>query len=140
MTTLLQEIFNQDFSQLTRPEAFREAFFAHTLTLPELSRISAHVRAATYSHAAHVIPAALHIKGRRDEPSFAVLAQLHGNEPAGCAGIALAMALSEAGLLENDVIGVVGNPLAARQYFEAYEKNPSARQETRDAYRCGLDE
>jgi hypothetical protein len=46
--------------------------------------------------------------------------------------------LHEAGLLEKPVLCVIGNPLAAKQYFEALEAAPSARQETRDAYRCGV--
>lgn len=52
----------------------------------------------------------------------------------------MAMALSEAGLLQQDIIAVIGNPLAAEQYFAAWRKAPEARQETRDAYRCGVAE
>jgi hypothetical protein len=88
------------------------------------------------------IPAAILLKGTENgnKQPFVILAQLHGNEPAGLAGIALAIALSEAGLLKRDVIAIIGNPLAARQYFAALEQNPGARQETRDAFRCGLAE
>ena len=70
-----------------------------------------------------------------------ILAQLHGNEPAGLAGILLAMAMADAGKLERDVIGAIGNPLAARQYFEAHGQMLSActGKEERDCYRCGLD-
>jgi hypothetical protein len=48
------------------------------------------------------------------------------------------MALSASGRLERDIVAAIGNPLAATQYFAAYEEAPHARQETRDAYRCGL--
>ena len=97
------------------------------------------MRASCIEIGGKTIPAAIRIKGKKttDAP-FCILAQLHGNEPAGNAGIALALALSEAGLLEENVIGMIGNPLAARQYFEAYTAAPNARQETRDAFRCGL--
>ncbi len=85
-----------------------------------------------------IIPAAFTIPAKEQGAPFMILAQMHGNEPPGLAGIALAMALSEAGLLAKPVIGAIGNPLAAAQYFDAYLKDPHARQETRDAYRCGL--
>ena len=72
------------------------------------------------SPAAIRIPAACALEAR--SAPFAILAQIHGNEPAGLAGILLAMALAEAGKLERDVIGVIGNPLAAEQYFERLGK------------------
>jgi len=71
---------------------------------------------------------------------FIILAQLHGNEPAGLAGVVLTMALFEAKMLAKDVLCVIGNPLAAHQYFSAWEADKNARQETRDCYRCGLSE
>ncbi len=70
----------------------------------------------------------------------AILAQLHGNEPAGLAGILLAFALAKAKMLTQQVIAVIGNPLASQQYFSVYTEAPRARQEIRDAYRCGLGE
>lgn len=84
------------------------------------------------------IPAALLIRGKQSSRPFAIISQIHGNEPAGLAGILLAAALSEAGLLERDIIAVIGNPLAAQQYFKAWHQAPEARQETRDAFRCGV--
>ena len=84
------------------------------------------------------IPGAVLIKGSGGGAPYALLAQLHGNEPAGLAGILLTMALAEAGKLTRDVIGIVGNPVAAGQYFAAWGKAPHARQETRDAYRGGI--
>lgn len=89
----------------------------------------------------HTIPVALRIPGKMPpEKPFCILAQLHGNEPCGLAGILMAMALSAAGQLSEDVVGVIGNPVAACQYFERWKTAPQARQETRDAYRCGVNE
>lgn len=139
MTQLLQEIFNQDFAALPDPAAFSTAFFAKKLTLGDMKKISAALRAGCISIGGAPIPAATLIKGKNSGKSpFLLLAQLHGNEPAGLAGIALAMALSQAGLLEQDIIGAIGNPLAAAQYFEAWTAHPHERQETRDAFRCGV--
>lgn len=137
---LLLDVFNQDFSKIRDAGEFHYAFFKKKLALADLKKISAAVRNSQISLDGQAIPAAIMIPGRAPGLSpFAIVAQLHGNEPAGNAGIALAMALSQAGTLERDVIGVIGNPLAAGQYFEAWAQNPGARQETRDCYRCGLD-
>lgn len=134
---LLLDIFNQDFAT---PGEFHRRFFERTLSLADLKKVSAAVRNSRISLDGETIPAAVMIPGRSPGLSpFCIVAQLHGNEPAGNAGILLAMALSQAGQLERDVIGVIGNPLAAGQYFAAWEKHPGARQETRDCYRCGLD-
>ena len=84
------------------------------------------------------IPACLHLKTESKTPPILILAQLHGNEPAGLAGILLAMALHEAKFLKQDVLCMIGNTLASEQYFSAYSEAPKARQEIRDAYRCGL--
>lgn len=138
---LLLDVFNQDFSKIRDAGEFHRVFFAKKLALSDLKKISAAVRGSQISLDGEAIPAAIMIPGRSPGLSpFAVVAQLHGNEPAGNAGIALAMALSQMGQLTRDVIGVIGNPLAAGQYFEAWSAHPNARQETRDAYRCGLDE
>lgn len=136
---LLRDIFNHDFSSCA-PKEFASRFFARPLTWPDLEKISARVRQSAVTLDGKSIPAAIHIKGKNSGTPFVILAQLHGNEPAGVAGILLAMALSQAGLLERDVLGVIGNPLAAAQYFDAWQQAPEARQETRDAYRCGLSE
>lgn len=121
---------------------FRTRFFAKTLTLPELKIIHDYVQQSSINISGQEIPAAIYLKGNGGTATqpFAILAQLHGNEPAGLAGIAVAIALSQSGLLQRDVIGIIGNPLAAKQYFAAWEKEPNARQETRDVYRCGLNE
>jgi hypothetical protein len=137
---VLREIFNQDFSSFEDPDKFRRAFFAKNLTITDLKKIANLVLGSQASAGGQVIPDAIAIPGNRKQAPFIILAQLHGNEPAGLAGIALAMALSQAGKLERDVIGVIGNPVAAQQYFEAWSAAPTARQETRDAYRSGLDE
>lgn len=147
MTTigqLLHDLFNQDFTSLEGSKEFHHAFFKKTLTIHDLKKIFDVVSQSNITVAGKTIPAAIHIPCGKPMPEgempFQILAQTHGNEPAGLAGIALAMALSQAGLLKRDIIGLIGNPLASAQYFEAYLKHPHARQETRDAYRCGVDD
>ncbi len=138
----LKTIYNYNFAKAPNNNVFREQFFARTLTLADLKIIHDYLQQKSINIAGYNIPAAIHLKSHEQSNlmPLVVLAQLHGNEPAGLAGIALAIALSEAGLLKRDVIGIIGNPLAAKQYFTAWEKAPTARQETRDAFRCGLDE
>ncbi len=134
----LKKIYGVDFATLTDADEFRTAFFARKLALCDLKIIHDELQQSSFDNA----PAAMLLKGKHSgaphETPFIILAQLHGNEPAGLAGVALAIALARAGLLEADVLCVIGNPLAARQYFAAWENAPSARQETRDAYRCGV--
>lgn len=135
---LLQRIFNRDFTGLS-PAACREAFFARHLTLADLSLVCETLQSASATAGNASLPAAIRIPGRDGSgPPFVILAQLHGNEPAGLAGILLAMALSRSGHLACDVIGALGNALAAGQYFTDYKVHPEASQETRDAFRCGL--
>ena len=140
----LKTIYNYDFSKMSNADIssnnFCEKFFAKTLTLAELKIIHDYVQKNNITIAGKIIPTAIYLKGtdNDDTQPFVILAQLHGNEPAGLAGIALAMALAEAGLLKRDVIGIIGNPLAAKQYFVALEKAPNTPQETRDAFRCGV--
>lgn len=138
----INTIYNYDFSELSNADSFCKKFFAKTLTLSDLKIIHDYVQQSTINFAGQIIPAAIYLKGKDNGDSlpFVILAQLHGNEPSGLAGIALALALSQAGLLKRDVIGIIGNPLAAGQYFTAWEQAPNARQETRDAFRCGLSE
>ncbi|MDX1974775.1 MAG: hypothetical protein SFT92_03770 [Rickettsiales bacterium] len=133
---LLRDIFNHDFTQIVDSDAFHAAFFSKNLTITDLHKVHNLVA----SQQSGGIPASLALPGNKAGTPFAILTQLHGNESAGLAGIVLAMALWSAGKLERDVIGVIGNTLAARQYFEAYAANPTAPQETRDAFRCGLAE
>lgn len=140
-TPLLEQIFRHDFAQTKDAADFQHRFFDTALDLEELQKVCALVLENSIEIGGKTVPAAIRIKGKAaPEKPFAILAQLHGNEPAGLAGILLAMALAQAGKLEQDVVGVIGNPLAARQYFEAWAKAPEARQEMRDAYRCGLAE
>lgn len=138
MTQLLRDIFNHDFANLTDKAAFSRAFFAKTITWADLAKICTHLCAESLTLGGKTIPAAQRIKGKTPGEPLVILAQAHGNEPAGLAGILLAMALADAGLLERDVIAAVGNAHAAMQYFESLASHPHARQETRDAYRCGL--
>lgn len=136
MKTLLTDIFGHDFTGVNA-DAFAGAFFAVPLTWSHLARIHDAISASDSGG----IAASVRIQSQNpSDAPFAILAALHGNEPAGLAGILLAAALSNAGLLTRDVIGVIGNPLASSQYFAAYAAAPTARQETRDAYRCGLAE
>lgn len=140
-THLLQQIFNHDFAALKDPSDFHRYFFDTALDLEELQKVCDTVLASGIEIGGKTIPAAVTIKGKTaPEKPFAILAQLHGNEPCGLASILLAMALAEAGQLEQDVIGIIGNPIAAKQYFEAWAKAPQMRQEVRDAYRCGLND
>lgn len=115
-------------------------FFEPTLTIDDLRKAHAVVAAHSTEIEGRTIPASIRIGNHPKVPPFIILAQLHGNEPCGLAGILLAMALSEAKLLNRDVLGIIGNPLAAEQYFYAYSEAPRARQEIRDCYRCGLGE
>lgn len=132
--SLLQKIYNFDFAEVKSEAEFREIFFAKSLKLADLQQIHDFMQEQEQ--------AILHLKSSKksEEKPFIILAQLHGNEPAGLAGIALTMALSEADLLQKPVLCVIGNPLAARQYFASWKKAPNSAQETRDCYRCGLDE
>jgi hypothetical protein len=140
MKNLLQKIYGVEFSQVKSAEEFRDVFFARKLKLADLKEIHDFLSAQSFYLNGQEIPAVLHLKGSANssESPFIILAQLHGNEPAGLAGVALAIALFGAGLLAKDVLCVIGNPLASRQYFSAWEKAPDDRQETRDCYRCGL--
>ena len=137
---LLTELFNYDFSLGTDTADLRTHFFSKTLSVSDLHKICSTVCAQQVTLGGHTIPAAMLIPGKEHDAPFAILAQLHGNEPAGLAGITLAMALAEMGQLEQDIVVAIGNPLAANQYFEHRLAHPHARQETRDAYRCGLSE
>ncbi len=137
----MQEIFNHDFTACKDAADFHSYFLEHPLSLADLHKVCDFICAQTAAVGDKSIPAVVWIKsGNNAALPLAILAQLHGNEPAGLAGIALAMALAEARLLKQDVIGVVGNPVAAKQYFAHWAANPKARQEVRDAYRCGLAE
>ena len=113
-------------------------FFAKTLTLADLRKANTWLTAQSTAINGKTIAAATLVKGKNNGSPLLLLAQLHGNEACGLAGVLLALALSEAGLLEHDIIAAVGNHLAAAQYFESLHHSPHTRQETRDAFRCGL--
>jgi|GEM_PF-1862159 len=136
---LLNRIFATDFATCKNGNQFRERFFERALGIEDLQAVFELINASTATLGGRAIPGALLIKGKESKRApFAILAQLHGNEPAGQAGILFAMALAQAGLLEGDVLALVGNRLAAAQYYASYAANPKTRQETRDPYRCGL--
>lgn len=134
---LLIDIFGHDFRDCTN-DAFAKAFFDKPLSWAQLAKIHDYVLAQDSGG----IPASVRIQSgvATDEKPFAILAMLHGNEPAGLGGIVMAMALAEMGALTRDVICALGNTLASSQYFEAYAKDPNGRQESRDQYRCGVSE
>lgn len=141
MTTirhLLTEIFNTDFSKSKNSNQLLENFFEPTITIADLKKVHDLVAHSTYSVNGKAISGALRIGSNSKETPFAILAQIHGNEPCGLAGFLMAMALNEAKLLTRDVLCIIGNTLAAEQYFYAYQEAPKARQEIRDSYRCGL--
>lgn len=139
INTLLSSYFAGDFSKLTDSEAVKKQFFETSITHHSLAPLCKLVCESSTTIGGRTIPGALLIKGKTSAAPLIIQSQLHGNEPAGLAAILFTMLLAKTGLLEKDVLAVVGNPLAAQQYFTALEQNPKARQQTRDAYRCGLD-
>lgn len=134
--SILHEIFGRDFRTCKTPEDFKELFFFAPLTLPQLAQLHDSI----VKQSSGGIPASVRVTSGKEGAPFAILAMLHGNEPAGLAAFALAMALGEMGALSRDIICVIGNPLASAQYFEAYANAPNAHQATRDGYRCGIDD
>ncbi|MGE3713031.1 MAG: hypothetical protein AB7F82_00685 [Alphaproteobacteria bacterium] len=136
---ILSSYFARELSHLSDPEVVTQLFFETRFTHGNLEPVCRIVCESSADIGGRKIPGSLLIKGKTSAAPLIIQTQLHGNEPAGLAGILLSMLLSKTGLLEKDVLAVVGNPLAARQYYAALEENPKARQQTRDAYRCGLD-
>ena len=115
-------------------------FYEVTLTIADLKKVHDLLLASSCEIGGKTIPGAMLLGPAGKDAPIAILAQLHGNEPAGLAGILLAMALADAGMLTRPVLAVIGNTLASEQYFSAHSEAPKARQELRDAYRCGLGE
>lgn len=137
---LLSELFNYDFAACKDADDFTEQFFEKKLTIQDLKRVHDLVHASSATIGGKSIPSAMLAGPKGKEPPVMVLAQLHGNEPAGLAGFLMVLALQEAKMLSGEVLCVIGNPLASEQYFSAFMEAPRARQEIRDAYRCGLGE
>ena len=135
---LLAELFNYDFAKCKTASEFAKRFFSRELTIADLQKVHGLLHASTLEIGGKKIAGAMAIGKPTKQLPIAILAQIHGNEPAGLAGILVAMALAEAGLLTRPMVGVIGNRLAAEQYFYAFIEAPRARQELRDAYRCGL--
>jgi len=135
---LISELFNYDFAKCKSSGDFIKHFYDKTLTIADLSKVHTLVHAASCSIGGKTIPSAMLVGEKSDKPPIAILAQLHGNEPAGLAGILMVFALAEAKMLTRQILVVIGNPLASEQYFSAYTESPRARQEMRDAFRCGL--
>ncbi|MDX2073346.1 MAG: hypothetical protein SFX19_03145 [Alphaproteobacteria bacterium] len=137
---LLREVFNYDFAKCKSSSDFLEHFFEVKLSIADLKQVHALVHASGCDIGGKTIPSAMLVGDAGKTPPVMILAQLHGNEPAGLAGILLAFALAEAKMLNQQVLVAIGNPLASEQYFSAYSEAPRARQELRDGYRCGLGE
>jgi hypothetical protein len=137
---LISELFNYDFAKCKTPAEFTRRFYDKTLTIADLKRVHDMVHAATCAIGGKTVPGAILVGDKNKDAPIMLLAQLHGNEPAGLAGVLLVFALAEAKMLTRQIVVVVGNPLASEQYFSAYMAAPRARQELRDAYRCGLGE
>ncbi len=70
----------------------------------------------------------------------AIIAQLHGNEPAGLALYPVLKCAAETNAINAPVLFVIGTPDAARQYFNAWLGNPDTSQASRDIFRAGVDE
>lgn len=141
-SALISDIFKHDVSQSGSAEACVAAFFDHQLSMPDLQKVHDYVQAQSLDiEGVGNVPAFLELVPREDENAplpFLIQAQLHGNEGAGIAGILLAMVLADAGLITQPLWVGIGNHIAAKQYFEAYEKDPKAPVETRDMYRKGV--
>ena len=137
---LLRAIFGHDFSAFKKPETFRHEFFRKHLSLDDLEMVHNTMKESHFKLAGKKIDSAFLIgpAAAMDQPPLMLMAQMHGNEPAGLAGVLYVLALSSAGLLRQLVIAVIGNDLAANQYFDAWAGNPVARQETRDVFRRGI--
>lgn len=133
---LLKRIFGHGFAGMNA-SSFAARFFAHLLSLADLAQIHDWLAVQRWQgiDAATLIPR----KSSGDEVPFLLLAQVHGNEPAGLAGALLALALAEAGLLEKPLVAAIGNPVAAEQYFAAWRADPAAPEHARDIYRAGVD-
>lgn len=128
--TLLTAIFSHDFTEVSA-EDFTNKFTEKTLTIGDLELVHSLINRSSYRG----IDGVLKI-GEGKNPIM-LMTQLHGNEPAGLAAILYAIALFKAGLLEKPILAVLGNNLAAEQYFKKLDRKP---QETRDVYRRGTGE
>ena len=136
MTALLEDIFGSDFSHLREDAAFIQRFFERPLNLDDLRKVHSFLAA---SDTLQIPGISLVGKKKAEDLPFVVMSQIHGNEPAGLAGILLVMALSEAGFLQKSVYLAIGNLIASTQYFEALAGHPNTPQESHDVYRTGLD-
>ena len=137
---VITEVFNYDFAKCKSSADFTKHFFEKKLSIGDLKKVHDMVHAASCTVGGKTIPSAMMIGESGTKPPVIILAQLHGNEPAGLAGILLVYALLEAKMLTQQVVAVIGNPLASEQYFSAFTEAPRGRQELRDGYRCGLGE
>ena len=140
---LLQKIFETSFVNCVNGKTLNKRFFSKKLTLKNLKIAHDFLQSRTANFNGVEIEAAHRINTSNhpdDEQAFMLLVQLHGNEPSGLAAFLYALALRQAGLLKKPVLAVIGNPLAAKQYFAHYAEHPKSPQEDRDAFRRGVDE
>jgi len=137
---VLKELFNYDFAKCKSPADFIERFFEKKLAIADLKLAHDLVHAANADIDGKSIPSAMLVGPKGKELPIMLLVQTHGNEPSGLAGALLVFALAEAKMLYQQILILIGNPLASEQYFSAFTEAPRGRQELRDAYRCGLGE
>lgn len=138
--TLLSTLFGNDILHESDTTALTEHLLRVQFGREQLQAVHDFVARQSVTVDGQTIPAVLELPAT--EPSHEVMgliAQLHGNEPAGLAAIAFAMALWRKQLLNATVYCIIGTPLAARQYFEAWQRDPLAIQESRDGFRRGYD-
>lgn len=76
--------------------------------------------------------------GPESEKSSVILTMIHGNEAAGLAAIANCIFLEKSNLLKQKTYVILGNPIAALQYFSHLKELPFMPTNTRDHFRSGV--
>lgn len=136
---LLTSLFGDDVLSLPLTEAAARIHATH-FGRAELRRIHDFLAAQSVELGDESLPAVMHLPVKGATETLGLMAMLHGNEPAGLAAIAMAIAFWRRGELTGNVYCILGTPLASAQYFDAWDKAPDARQETRDFFRRGYGE
>lgn len=137
MDALLAALFGSDILVIDAMEEALERMQGASFGHIELQQVHDFIAGQSVMLDGAPMPAVLELRSDNAQDSFGLMAQLHGNEPAGLAAVALVMFLWRKNLLRANVYCLIGTPLAAQQYFEAWARNPSEIQETRDAFRRG---
>lgn len=140
-----QNLLRTILGEVPTEENLVRVFYGHKISWSDIQRvhdyIQTHSITATGPKGDDIeVPAALALQGngKSNALPFILLSQIHGNEPAGLGAALFTIALEETGLLDRPVHLVIGNHYAAKQYFEAWAKDPRSRQESRDDFRMGL--